>query len=325
MRLVVHIHDLPMWSVPPAQVERIRQALPDVEVIDVREQAHAAEALASADVALATRMTADSLAGASSLRWVHSTAVGVGALPLATLAARGIPVTNTRSVHAEMIAEHALALLLGLRRQFPAAASHRAERTWGQREMSTVPVPRLAATTVLVLGLGAIGERFATFASAMGMSVIGIRRDVTRPDVPGVLRVEPLSALRNLLPIADAVVVALPHTAETHMVLGKDELALMKPSAMVINVARGTLIDEAALAAALIAGRLGGTGLDVFTREPLEADSPLWTTPRTILTPHTSAFDGDYWTPAVDLFLANWQHFVAGEPLQNRVDPTRGY
>lgn len=325
MRLVIHIHDLPMWSLPPAQVERIRRALPDVDVVDVREQEHAAQALASADVALATRMTADSLATASALRWVHSTAVGVGALPLSALAARGIPVTNTRGVHAEMIAEHALAMLLGLRRQFPAAASHRADRTWGQREMSTVVMPRLAATTVLVLGLGAIGERFATFASAMGMRVIGIRRDVTQSQVPGVQRAKPLSALRDLLPIADAVVLALPHTPETHHVLGAAELALMKPSAMVINIARGTLIDEAALADALIAGRLGGVGLDVFTREPLDADSPLWTTPRTILTPHTSAFDGDYWTPAVDLFLANWQHFVNGEPLQNRVDPTRGY
>ncbi len=325
MRLVIHIHDLPMWSLPSAQVKRIQCALPDVEVVDVREDEALAHALASADVALATRMTARDLDAASALRWVHSTAVGVGGLPLTALAARGIPVTNTRGVHAEVIAEHALAVLLGLRRQFPAAASHRAARTWGQREMSTVPVPRLAVTTVLVLGLGAIGERFATFASGMGMSVIGIRRDVTRAQVPGVMRVEPLSALRDLLPIADAVVVTLPHTAETHMLIGKDELALMKPSAMVINVARGTLIDEAALSDALTAGRLGGAGLDVFTREPLDASSPLWTTPRTILTPHTSAFDGDYWTPAVDLFLENWHRFVNGEPLQNLVDAQRGY
>jgi len=325
MRLVIHIHTPPMWSLPQAQVDRIRQALPGVDVVDVREASQAAAAMAGADVALATRMTEATFAAAPGLRWVHSTAVGVGALPLGALAARGVPVTNTRSVHAEMIAEHALAMLLGLRRQFPTAASHREARTWGQYEMSLVPVPRLEATTVLVLGLGAIGERFAAFASALGMSVIGIRRDVSRSSVPGVGRVEPLSALRSLLPLADAVVVALPHTPETHQVLGAAELALMKPSAVVINVARGTLVDEAALADALLAGRLGGAGLDVFTREPLPADSPLWTTPRTILTPHTSAFEGDYWTPAVDLFLANWHRFIAGEPLENRVDATRGY
>jgi phosphoglycerate dehydrogenase-like enzyme len=325
MRLVIHIHDLPMWSLPLAQVDRIRQALPGVDVLDIREDGQAADVMGSADVALATRMTADTLAAAAGLRWVHSTAVGVGGLPLRALADRGIPVTNTRGVHAEMIAEHALALLLGLRRQFPAATAHREARTWGQREMSTVEMPRLAATTILVLGLGAIGERFAGFASAMGMSVIGIRRNIQHSPVPGVQRVEPLSALRDLLPLADAVVVALPHTPETHHVLGATELALMKPTAMVINVARGTLIDEVALAEALTKGRLGGAGLDVFTREPLDGTSPLWTTPRTILTPHTSAFDGDYWTPAVDLFLANWKHFVAGEPLKNRVDAARGY
>ena len=314
-----------MWSLPQAQVERIRQALPGVDVVDVRDDAQVGGVIGGADVALATRMTETTLAAATGLRWVHSTAVGVGALPLGALAARGIPVTNTRGVHAEMIAEHTLAMLLGLRRQFPAAGAHREARTWGQHEMSTVPVPRLEATTVLLLGLGAIGERFARFASALGMSVIGIRRDVSRAQVPGVARVEPLTALRDLLPIADAVVVALPHTPETHHLLGAAELALMKPSAVVINVARGTLIDEAALADALVAGRLGGAGLDVFAREPLAPDSPLWTTPRTILTPHTSAFDGDYWTPAVDLFLANWHRFVDGKPLENRVDAARGY
>ena len=325
MRLVVHIHDLPMWSLPKMQVERIRAALPGVGVVDVREESEIDGAIAGADVALATRMTEATVAAARGLRWVHTTAVGVGGLPLRAMAARDIVVTNTRGIHADVIAEHALALLLGLRRQFPAATSHRAERTWGQRELSTVVVPKRADTAVLVLGLGAIGERFAGFASALGMRVIGIRRDASRSQVPSVERVLPLAALRECLPTVDAVVVALPHTPETHHVLGAAELALLKPSAMVINIARGTLIDESALADALIAGRLGGAGLDVFAREPLPADSPLWTTPRTILTPHTSACDGDYWTPAVDFFIANWQRFVAGEPLENRVDASRGY
>jgi phosphoglycerate dehydrogenase-like enzyme len=199
MRLLIHIHTLPMWSLPQVQVDRIRQSLPGVEVVDVRDEAEVGGLIGGADVALATRMTEATLAAASRLRWVHSTAVGVGALPLDALAARGIPVTNTRSVHAEMIAEHALAMLLGLRRQFPAAVAHRQARTWGQYEMSTVPMPRLAATTVLVLGLGAIGACFAAFASALGMTVIGIRRDVLRAQVPGVARVEPLTALRDLL------------------------------------------------------------------------------------------------------------------------------
>ncbi len=323
--LLVHVHDLPVWSVPPAQVDRIRRALPDVDVVDVRDDEACRAAIGEADVAVATRMTAGTLALATRLRWVHTTAVGVGGLPVAALAARGITVSNSRAVHAEVIAEHAIALLLALRRQFPTAAGRQATRDWAQHELSGVVVPRLSATHVLILGLGAIGARVASHAAALGMTVTGIRRDLGRPAPPGVTRVEPLTALPDLLPQADAVIVALPHTAETGMVLGVKELALLKPSAVLVNVARGSLVDEEALAQALIDGRLAGAGLDVFTLEPLAATSPLWSAPRTLLTPHTSAFDGDYWTPAIDFFLENMARFRQGQPLQNVIDPRRGY
>jgi len=325
MRLVVHVHDLPMWSLPVAQVERIRRALPDVEVVDVRGYPACHEAIVDADVALAPRMQPATLAVASRLRWVHTTAVGVGWLPLADLAARGIPVTNSRGLHAGILAEHAIALLLGLRRQLPLAAERRADRVWAQEELAVIPVPRLDATTVLVVGLGAIETCVARYASGMGMQVIGVRRDLAAPMPPGVSRVVGLSDLHDVWPIVDAVVLALPHTPETGQVLDAAALSRLKPSALVINVARGTLIDEAALVEALHAGRLGGAGLDVMAVEPLPASSPLWSTPRTILTPHTGACDGDYWAPAVDFFLENWQRFVAGQPLENVVDPGRGY
>lgn len=325
MRLVIHVHDLPMWSLPVAQVERIRRALPDVDVVDVRDHDACRAVIGEADVALAPRMQPETLAMASRLRWVHTSAVGVGWLPLADLAARGIPVTNSRGLHAEMLAEHAMAMLLGLRRLLPIADERRRERRWAQEELAALPIPRLAATTVLVLGLGAIGALVARYASAMGMTVIGVRRDIASPPPPGVSRVMALHEIGAVLPEVDAVVIAMPHTADTGVVLDAAALARLKPTAMVVNVARGTLVDEEALAAALHAGRLGGAGLDVFAREPLSADSPLWSTPRTILTPHVGACDGDYWTPAVDFFLKNWQRFVTGQPLENLVDVTRGY
>jgi len=325
MRLLVHVHDLPMWSLPVSQVDRIRRALPHVEVVDIRDYEAVQAAIVDADVALVPRMQAATLAVASRLRWVHSTAVGIGWLPLADLAARGIPVTNVRGVHAEILAEHAMALILGLRRQFPAGDERRRAREWAQEELAAIPVPRLSATTVLVVGLGGIGTQVARFAGGMGMRVIGVRRDVTRPSPPGVDRVVPMTALRELLPQMDIVVLALPHTSETGQVLDADALALLKPTALVINVARGSLIDEAALADALHTGRVGGAGLDVFATEPLPESSPLWSTPRTIITPHTGACDGDYWTPAVDFFLKNWARFEAGTPLENVVDLDRGY
>jgi phosphoglycerate dehydrogenase-like enzyme len=306
-------------------VHRIRQALPTVEVVDARDHEACRAAIGDADALLAPRMQADTLAAARRLRWVHTTAVGVGWLPLTDLAARGIPVTNSRGLHADVLAEHTMAMLFALRRQLPIAAERRTARVWAQEEMAAVPIPRLEATTMVVVGLGAIGTRVARFAGAMGMRVIGVRRDRAAAVPPGVQRVIALSELPDVLPDADVVVLALPHTPETGQVLGAAQIARLKPTAMAINVARGTLIDEAALAEALHAGRLGGAGLDVFAQEPLPGSSPLWTTPRTVLTPHTGAFDGDYWTPAVDFFLENWRRFVDGAPLMNVVDPAKGY
>lgn len=314
-----------MWSLPPAQVDRIRLALPHVEVIDVRDHDACRAAIEDADAALAPRMRASTLAAAARLRWVHTSAVGIGWLPLAELAARGIPVTNSRGLHAEILAEHALALVLALRRLLPEADDRRRGRVWAQEELAAVPVPRLSASTMLVVGLGAIGSRVARWASAMGVRVVGVRRDLAAPPPPGVDEVITIADVRDRLPDVDIVVLALPHTPETGEVLDADAIARLKPSALVVNVARGTLIDEEALAAALHNGRIGGAGLDVFAVEPLPESSPLWSTPRTIITPHTGACDGDYWTPAVDFFLENWKRFEAGQPLENLVDLARGY
>lgn len=319
MQLVVHVHDLPMWSLPDDQVDRIRRALPGVEVVCARSADEAASALRTADVALAPRMTPEALATAERLRWVHSTAVGVSWLPLEALAARGIPVTNSRGVHAEMLAEHAIALLLAVRRLLPQAEEARRGRVWAQETLSRVSTPRLSASMALVIGVGAVGARVARGLAALGMRVKGVRRRASLP-VDGLTDIVTLDAIDRYLPDADAVVLALPHTAETGVVLTRERLELLRPSAVVVNVARGSLVDEQALADLLLTGRIGGAGLDVFAREPLPADSPLWTTPRTMLTPHTGAFDGDYWTPAVDCFLDHWRDFVEGRPLANQVD-----
>jgi phosphoglycerate dehydrogenase-like enzyme len=325
VKLLIHVHDLPMWSLPDAQVDRIRQALPDVDVVAARDYQAAHDAIRDVDVALAPRMRTETLAVAQRLAWIHTTAVGVGWLPLSDLRARSIPVTNSRGLHAGILAEHAIAMLLGLRRQFPLAAERRQSREWAQEEIAAISIPRLEDTTVLVVGLGEIGARVARMAAALGMQVIGARRDLKRDPPVGVSRVISVSGVGDVLPTVDAVILAVPHTPEVGVVLDAAAIARLKPGAMVINVARGTLVDEAALAEALHAGRLGGAGLDVFAQEPPPGDSPLWTTPRTILTPHTGALDGDYWTSAVDFFLDNWERFITGEPLQNLVDLDRGY
>jgi phosphoglycerate dehydrogenase-like enzyme len=325
LRLVVHIHDLPVWSLPPAQVDRLRRALPDVDVIDVRNDADCRAAIPDADVLLATKLRVDTLTAANRLRWVHTSAVGVGGLPLAQLDARGIAVSNSRGVHAGTIAEHTMALILALRRQLPQAARRQTARQWAQQELSLARVPAASATQVLVVGLGAIGSRVARHAAALGMRVWGIRRHPEFEQPPGVDRVFAISELSSLLPATDVLVLAAPRTDETRVLMGAPELALMKPSALLINISRGGLVDEAALAVALQAGRLGGAGLDVVNREPLDARSPLWDLPAVLITPHTAAFTGDYWTPVMDVFLANLDRFRRGAALENLVDPALGY
>jgi len=325
LRLVVHIHDLPVWSLPPVQVDRLRRALPDAEIIDVRSDADCLAAIPGADVLFATRLRADTLAAADRLRWVHTSAVGVGGLPLEALGARGIFVTNSRGVHADPVAEHAIALMLALRRQLPQAMRAQATRQWAQQEMGSAVVPAASSTQVLVVGLGAIGSRVARHAAALGMRVSGIRRHPEYGAPSGVEHVHAIGELPLLLPATDVLVLAAPRTDETRVMIGAVELALMKPSALLINIARGGLVDEAALAVALTTGRLGGAGLDVVTHEPLDGHSPLWNLPTVLITPHTASFTGDYWTPAVDFFLSNLERFRRETRLDNRVDPALGY
>jgi phosphoglycerate dehydrogenase-like enzyme len=157
------------------------------------------------------------------------------------------------------------------------------------------------------------------------MRVSAVRRRVDLPAPGGAETVHPPERLGEALGCADVVVLATPFTSATGRLIDRDAIRRMKPDALLINVARGQLVDEAALAEALAEGRLGGAGLDAFAREPLAADSPLWTLPNVLITPHTASFTGDYWTPVVDLFLDNLRRLRRGEPLRNLVDKQVGY
>ena len=162
-------------------------------------------------------------------------------------------------------------------------------------------------------------------AAGLGMLVVGIRRHPDRPAPHGVTRVLGPDALFDALPRADVVVLALPRTEETRAFIGRRELALMKPSSILVNIARGRLVDEDAVADALEHGQIGAAGLDAFHVEPLPSDHRLWTLPNVLITPHSAAFAGDYWTPVVDLFLDNLSRFKRGAPLLNVVDKASGY
>ena len=325
MRVAVAIHDLPVWTIPPAQVDRLAGLMPGDTITDARDPESRRRAFADADVAFATKLSADEFAIARNLKWVHSSAVGIGPILSPALVASPVVVSSSRGVHSPAIAEHAIALILALRRQIHTSVKRQIAREWAQVELSTILVPPLADTELLVVGLGTIGERVATMALGMGMRVAAVRRHVDAPAPAGLATVAGPDALPEMLTRADVVVLALPTTDETRALIGAAELARMKSSAILVNVARGKLVDEDALADALERGQLGAAGLDAFRVEPLPAGHRLWSLPNVLITPHSASFAGDYWTPVVDLFLENVARFRRGEPLINVVDKTRGY
>jgi phosphoglycerate dehydrogenase-like enzyme len=157
------------------------------------------------------------------------------------------------------------------------------------------------------------------------MRVLGIRRRSDRPLPAGVAEASTLERLRDWLPAADVVVLALPQTDDTRALLGEAELGLMRRTAVLVNVARGGLVDEKALERAVLNGTIAGAGLDAFVREPLAPESPLWRLPNVLITPHSASFRGDYWEPVMDLFRENLERFRRGQSLLNVVDKVHRY
>ena len=257
------------------------------------------------------------------LRWFQQWAAGADWLvdwPQA--AERDFLLTSASGVAAAVVAEQALAYLLALGRRLPDAWAAQRERAW--RKPPPDRFGELAGKTMLVVGLGAIGSRVAHVARGLDLRVLGIRR---RPHLaaPGVERIGGPGDLLALLPEADVVVSALPHTRETGHFFSTEAFAHMKEGAIFVSVGRGRVVDEAALVAALLAGRLAGAGLDVYETEPLPVESRLWTIPSAILTPHWGAAFPARFERTMALFLDNLRRFAAGEPLRNLIDKPRGY
>jgi D-2-hydroxyacid dehydrogenase (NADP+) len=325
VRIVASVNDPPVWILPSSEVRRIAAARPDDEVIEARTPDERARVLPGADILLATRIKSAEVASAPRLQWIQSTAVGVAPLLVPEIVDGPVVVTNVRGTHSPQIAEHAIALVLALRRRLHIARERQSTRTWAQTEIQAARVPLLANSTLVVVGLGAIGSHVATLAAGLGMRVLAVRRRPAEPAPPGVRTVFGADRLREALAEADAVVLATPTTADTRAMIGAAELAAMRPTAVLVNVARGRLIDDSALIDALERGQIAGAGLDAFIREPLPDDNPLWRMPNVLITPHTAAFGDDYWKPAVDLFLDNLQRFTRGEPLVNVVNKVQGY
>jgi D-2-hydroxyacid dehydrogenase (NADP+) len=216
--------------------------------------------------------------------------------------------------------------LLALSRRLPIALRRQDARVWAQNEMVGELSPWVIdGQRMGIIGLGTIGQAIAVRAAALGMHVVGVRRRPEQGRVPGVDDVLGPSQANRVIATSDVLVLSAPWTGATDRLLDAAAIARMKPSAVLINVARGQLVDEAALASALANGRLRGAVLDVFTEEPLPPASPFWSLPNVIVSPHTSGFRADHWDAVIDLFSDNLRRFERSEPLLNPVDFTAGY
>jgi phosphoglycerate dehydrogenase-like enzyme len=315
-----------IWTIPGGHVEALRREFPADTVLHANDDNEARELIPQADIAFAAHVTRDQLRAARRLHWVHCPAAGVGHMLYPEMVGSDVTITNGRGTSADTIAEHVLTVVLALFRRLRVAHTRQAQHVWAQDEIASPPGSRtIAGSRVLIVGLGSIGAAAATRLRALGATVTGIRRRRDAAPVPGVESVHPPEALHQLLPDADVVVLAAPQTMTTQGLIGEAELARMKRDAVLVNVSRGSLIDEDALMRALRSGALAAAALDVFREEPLGPDDPLWDVPNLLITPHVSGFRPDHWDAAVALFVENRRRFADGQPLLNVVDKGAGY
>jgi phosphoglycerate dehydrogenase-like enzyme len=333
MKLLILLkHRFELWNPPDWFAPRLREHFPGVDVVHLRDYDRADEELPDAEVLIAWSLRGDQFLSAKKLKWIHSTAAAVHALISPELAASNVMVTNARSVHAPVVAEHAIALMFALAKRLPSAMRHQHHRDWAQTEIwHESPRPRELSGSVLgMIGYGAIGREVASRALALGMNVLAVRRHAQEPPdtvAPASDHVQVLGAseLNRVLSQSDFIILAPPLTAETTGMIGAAQFAAMKRDCYLINVGRGALIDEPALLRALETQHIGGAALDVFVKEPLPPDSPLWSAPNLLITPHSAGFSDRMWERHYVLFSDNLRRYLRGEPLTNRVDPRAGY
>jgi phosphoglycerate dehydrogenase-like enzyme len=329
------------WALTPEGEQRIREATPD------GWRAHIVRELTSSDGDGPPQPSAESMTAIRGaevyfgfgiprplflegrrLRWVHSAAAGVGSALYAEMKNSEVLLTNSAGVHAMPIAEYVVAGVLHFFRGLDVATAQQRERQWDKRFFvaEDSPLREVSGARILIIGAGGIGTEVARRFTALGATCTGVRRHPDRGAPEGFARVVGTSALDDELPRADVVVLAAPQTSESRGLMTEERLKSLARGSILVNVARGALIDEDALAERLRSGELRGVVLDVFREEPLAASSPLWQFRSALLTPHISPVSpGRFWPRALDVFCDNWARYVRGEPLRNLVDKQAGY
>ena len=304
---------------------QILEAAPGARLIPVSSDGFAEESLDDVEVLLRGWSLGgdalDRLVGrAPKLHWIHSVAVGVESMLTPCVRLRGLTVTNGREVFDEPIAEYVMTMMLAICRRLPQLFELQRERTWQPMEAT-----ELGRTTIGLVGLGGIARTVARLAAPFGPRIAAIRRSEGGAPVPGVEVLGGLDALPKLLEVSDFVLLGLPITPETADVIDEAALARFKKGSWLINVARGALVNEPALRAALRTGPMAGAILDAFCTEPLPESSSFWRFPNCIVTPHTSWWSPDVLNRTFAVFCENLRLYRNGEPLRHLVDVSAGY
>jgi phosphoglycerate dehydrogenase-like enzyme len=326
--IVVH-HQFDLWNMPAWFAERLSQEFPQLQItqhdsydgIEIEDDLHGAE------IIFTISLKPEQFAAARNLRWVHAPSAAVHQFLFAELVNSSVMLTNSREVHGPVVAEHVMALIFALAKKIPQAAALQRQHIWGQELMWKAGVrPReIAGATLGLIGVGSIGRRVAEMGSALGMRVLAVREHVEKGSPPGVEAVFAPEALDDMLRQSDYVVLAAPLVGATHGLIDAARLAVMKPDACLINVGRGPQVDETALAKALTTRRIAGAALDVFEREPLPADSPLWDIENLLITPHNGSITEKLWHRHYELFSDNVRRYLSKQPLRFLVDKQKGY
>src|SRR5215468_10350540 len=302
---------------------RLAATVPALRVVVAEDEAAATAAIGEAEAGFGTISPA-LLRRAGRLRWLQAPqAAPPAGYYFGELIAHPVVVTNFREIYNDHIAAHIMAFVLAFARGLHHYLPRQLRREWQPQPLDS-GVVHLPEATALIVGVGGIGTETARLAAEFGMHVLGV--DARRRDAPpGVRKLDGPDALDSLLPLADFVILTVPHTPETEGFMHRARFQRMKRSAFFINIGRGltTRLDD--LVAALRTGEIAGAALDVFEREPLPADHPLWTTPGVLMTPHTAGFGPYLDDRRCEILLDNCRRFLAGTPLRNIVDKARWF
>jgi len=323
--LAIH-HRFELWNAPEWLGPRLQQDFPEHQFVQLADLDRVANELADAEVLVGWQLRPDQFKQAKELRWIHATTAAVHQLMFPELVASDVRVTNSTEIHGPVVAEHAIALVFALAKGLPWIARYQQQHHWAQQDLwRSFARPReIAGATLGVIGLGAIGHESVRLAKALGMRVIAVREHPER-GAEGADHVLGPAGLDQLLGESDYVLLAAPLTPRTEALFDGRAFAKMRADACFVNVSRGALVSEDALARALRERKIRAAALDVFQTEPLPAESPLWELENLFITPHTAALTEKLWERHFARITENLRRYSAGKPLLGEVNKQRGY